>query len=47
MSAGQLTGVFERGAWTQDALLAAAFAGYAKRDEMLQEPIEPDAKAPA
>ncbi|RFU48555.1 sugar ABC transporter ATP-binding protein [Paraburkholderia sp. DHOC27] len=47
MSAGQLTGVFERGGWTQDALLAAAFAGYAKREEILQEPIEPDAKAPA
>ncbi len=32
--------------WTQDALLAAAFAGYTKRDELLHEPIEPDAKAP-
>jgi ribose transport system ATP-binding protein len=46
MSAGRLTGIFERGNWTQDALLAAAFAGYAKRDEILQEPIVPDAKAP-
>jgi ribose transport system ATP-binding protein len=47
MSAGRMTGMFERDSWTQDALLAAAFAGYAKREEMLQEPIEPDAKAPA
>jgi ribose transport system ATP-binding protein len=46
MSAGRMTGLFERGEWTQDALLAAAFAGYAKRDDMLHEPIEPDAKAP-
>jgi ribose transport system ATP-binding protein len=46
MSAGRMTGVFERGNWTQDTLLAAAFAGYAKRDELLHEPIEPDAKAP-
>jgi ribose transport system ATP-binding protein len=29
MSAGRLTGIFERGNWTQDSLLAAAFAGYA------------------
>ena len=29
MSAGRMTGVFERDNWTQDALLAAAFAGYA------------------
>jgi ribose transport system ATP-binding protein len=28
MSAGRLTGVFERDTWTQDALLAAAFAGH-------------------
>jgi ribose transport system ATP-binding protein len=46
MSAGQMTGLFERGAWTQDTLLAAAFAGYAKREELLHEPIEPDCKAP-
>jgi ribose transport system ATP-binding protein len=46
MSAGRMTGVFERDKWSQDALLAAAFAGYAKRDEILHEPIEPDAKAP-
>src|SRR6195952_2193005 len=46
MSAGRMTGVFERDIWSQDALLAAAFAGYAKRDEILQEPIVPDAKPP-
>jgi ribose transport system ATP-binding protein len=28
MSAGRLTGIFERENWTQDALLAAAFAGH-------------------
>jgi ribose transport system ATP-binding protein len=28
MSAGCLTGIFERGEWSQDALLAAAFAGH-------------------
>jgi ribose transport system ATP-binding protein len=39
--------MFERGAWTQDALLAAAFAGYTKREEILHAPIEPDCKAPA
>ncbi|GAB7537344.1 sugar ABC transporter ATP-binding protein [Burkholderia sp. 3C] len=32
MSAGRMTAVFERGAWTQDALLAAAFAGFSRRD---------------
>ncbi|MCR1766124.1 Galactose/methyl galactoside import ATP-binding protein MglA [Burkholderia glumae] len=31
MSAGRMTAVFERGHWTQDALLAAAFAGFARR----------------
>ncbi|WP_061126496.1 sugar ABC transporter ATP-binding protein [Caballeronia catudaia] len=46
MSAGRMTGVFERASWTQDALLAAAFSGYAKRDAILHEPIAPDAKAP-
>jgi ribose transport system ATP-binding protein len=46
MSAGRMTGMFERATWTQDALLAAAFAGYAKREAMLHEPLEPDAKAP-
>jgi ribose transport system ATP-binding protein len=28
MSAGRLTGIFERDGWTQEALLAAAFAGH-------------------
>jgi ribose transport system ATP-binding protein len=46
MSAGRMTGMFERGSWTQDALLAAAFAGYTKRDALLHDPIEPDARAP-
>jgi len=46
MSAGRMADVFERDTWTQDALLAAAFAGYAKRDELLKDPIEPDAKVP-
>lgn len=46
MSAGRMTGLFERATWTQDALLATAFAGYAKREAMLHEPLEPDAKAP-
>jgi ribose transport system ATP-binding protein len=35
MSAGKLVRIFERGEWTQDDLLAAAFSGYAKRDELL------------
>ncbi|RQV54651.1 sugar ABC transporter ATP-binding protein, partial [Burkholderia cenocepacia] len=30
MSAGRMTAVFERGNWTQDALLAAAFAGFGR-----------------
>ncbi len=46
MSAGRMTGVFERANWTQDALLAAAFAGYAKREAILHEPLAPDAKPP-
>jgi ribose transport system ATP-binding protein len=35
MSAGRMTGVFERDEWTQDALLAAAFAGYRNREALL------------
>ncbi|KQR73829.1 sugar ABC transporter ATP-binding protein [Burkholderia sp. Leaf177] len=46
MSAGRMTGVFERDNWTQDALLAAAFAGYAGRDKILAEPAEPDTRVP-
>lgn len=38
MSAGRMDAVFERGVWTQDALLAAAFAGYARRDAALHAP---------
>jgi ribose transport system ATP-binding protein len=38
MSAGQLTGMFERDGWSQDALLAAAFAGYRKREALLSKP---------
>ncbi|RAB98779.1 sugar ABC transporter ATP-binding protein, partial [Burkholderia multivorans] len=30
MSAGRMTAVFERDHWTQDALLAAAFAGFGR-----------------
>jgi len=37
MSAGSLTGVFERGTWSQDALLAAAFAGYRGREALLHD----------
>ncbi len=37
LSAGRLIDTFERGAWTQDELLAAAFAGYQKRDALLSE----------
>ncbi|MBI8532204.1 sugar ABC transporter ATP-binding protein [Pseudomonas aeruginosa] len=35
LSAGRMVETFERDAWTQDALLAAAFAGYKKRDALL------------
>jgi ribose transport system ATP-binding protein len=35
MSAGRMTGIFERDGWSQDALLAAAFAGYRSRDALL------------
>lgn len=35
LSAGRMVNTFERDAWTQDALLAAAFAGYKKRDALL------------
>jgi ribose transport system ATP-binding protein len=41
MSAGSMTGVFERDSWSQDALLAAAFAGYRNREAMLH--AAPDA----
>ncbi|EMQ5443023.1 sugar ABC transporter ATP-binding protein [Pseudomonas aeruginosa] len=35
LSAGRMVDTFERDAWTQDALLAAAFTGYKKRDALL------------
>ncbi|MDD2056536.1 sugar ABC transporter ATP-binding protein [Pseudomonas sp. GD03860] len=37
LSAGRLIDTFEREHWTQDQLLAAAFAGYQKRDALLHE----------
>ncbi|MBH3426152.1 sugar ABC transporter ATP-binding protein [Pseudomonas alkylphenolica] len=37
LSAGQLIDTFERETWSQDQLLAAAFAGYQNRDAMLHE----------
>lgn len=37
LSAGRLIDTFERDNWTQDQLLAAAFAGYQKRDALLSE----------
>ncbi|KVF63846.1 sugar ABC transporter ATP-binding protein [Burkholderia vietnamiensis] len=44
MSAGRMTAVFERGNWTQDALLAAAFAGFG-RDALPDGTQHPDAGA--
>lgn len=35
LSAGRLVDTFERGDWSQDRLLAAAFSGYQKRDALL------------
>ena len=37
LSAGRLIDTFERDSWSQDQLLAAAFAGYQKRDALLDE----------
>lgn len=37
LSAGRLIDTFERDSWSQDQLLAAAFAGYQKRDALLSE----------
>lgn len=39
LSAGRLIETFERDSWTQDQLLAAAFAGYQKRDALLSEAV--------
>ena len=44
LSAGRLIDTFEREHWSQDELLAAAFAGYQKRDALLAEPA---ARTPA
>lgn len=38
LSAGRLIDTFERDSWTRDQLLAAAFAGYQKRDARLDKP---------
>ena len=37
LSAGRLIDTFERDSWTQDELLAAAFAGYQKRDALIDD----------
>lgn len=37
LSAGRLIDTFERDSWSQDQLLAAAFAGYQKRDALLND----------
>ena len=37
LSAGRLIDTFERDSWSQEQLLAAAFAGYQKRDALLAE----------
>ncbi|MGV6394140.1 sugar ABC transporter ATP-binding protein [Pseudomonas caspiana] len=37
LSAGRLIDTFDRASWSQDELLAAAFAGYQKRDALLGE----------
>ncbi|WDY56252.1 sugar ABC transporter ATP-binding protein [Pseudomonas sp. PSKL.D1] len=37
LSAGRLIDTFDRDHWSQDQLLAAAFAGYQKRDAMLHD----------
>ncbi|MNE64228.1 Galactose/methyl galactoside import ATP-binding protein MglA [compost metagenome] len=42
LSAGRLIDTFERDSWTQDDLLAAAFAGYQKRDAQLFEAAPKD-----
>jgi ribose transport system ATP-binding protein len=42
MSAGCMNDIFERDDWSQDALLAAAFAGYRSRDALLQTHAAPE-----
>ncbi|WP_263139608.1 sugar ABC transporter ATP-binding protein [Pseudomonas sp. RIT-PI-AD] len=41
LSAGRLIDTFDRDDWSQDELLAAAFAGYNTRDALLSEPAAP------
>lgn len=41
MSAGRLIETFDRDDWSQDRLLAAAFAGYRSRDALLGEAVHP------
>lgn len=41
MSAGRLIETFDRDDWSQDRLLAAAFAGYRSRDALLGEAVSP------
>jgi ribose transport system ATP-binding protein len=41
LSAGRLMDTFDRNDWSQDRLLAAAFAGYSSREDMLSEPVSP------
>ena len=43
LSAGRLIDTFERDNWSQEQLLAAAFAGYQKRDALLAEATPKDA----
>ncbi|WPP01628.1 sugar ABC transporter ATP-binding protein [Pseudomonas sp. HR96] len=38
LSAGRLIETFQRDSWTQDELLAAAFAGYKRRDALVDAP---------
>lgn len=38
LSAGRLIETFQRDSWTQDELLAAAFAGYQRRDALVDAP---------
>lgn len=41
LSAGRLMETFDRNDWSQDRLLAAAFAGYSSREAMLGEAVSP------
>lgn len=39
LCAGRLTDTFDRECWSQDRILAAAFAGYQKRDALLSDAV--------